>query len=145
MVLGRRRTILVRLRDLERVASAYRNQRQYAVVGQPQLGFSQASQDNLPRPIAVLPFQAVAIAGDVISNLRSARDHLAWQLVESAGGRPGRHTGFPIFDSLERYDKGKGGKVQGMRQEAIERSTGSHRTVARTETNRSGESITLTT
>lgn len=32
-------------------------------------------------------------------NLRSALDHLAWQLVESAGGTPSRSTSFPILSS----------------------------------------------
>jgi hypothetical protein len=42
-----------------------------------------------------------AVIGDVVHNLRSALDHLAWQLVEASGGtprdRPGEpQTAFPI-------------------------------------------------
>lgn len=39
------------------------------------------------------------IVGDVLHNLRSALDHLAWELVKRAGGKPGRHTSFPICDT----------------------------------------------
>lgn len=35
--------------------------------------------------------------GDVLHNLRSALDHLAWQLVKINDGAPGRGTQFPIY------------------------------------------------
>src|SRR5215470_372974 len=37
-----------------------------------------------------VPIRFAAIAGDVLQNLRSALDHLAWQLVEAAGNTPRR-------------------------------------------------------
>ncbi len=40
-----------------------------------------------------------AIIGDSFFNLRSAWDHLAWQLVELDGGKPCEHTQFPIYDT----------------------------------------------
>jgi hypothetical protein len=43
------------------------------------------------------------IVGDVLHNLRSGLDHLAWELVIRAGGKPGRHTYFPICDTEERW------------------------------------------
>lgn len=39
------------------------------------------------------------IVGDILHNLRSALDHLAWQLVQFAGAKPGFHTKFPIHDT----------------------------------------------
>lgn len=45
------------------------------------------------------PPRLSAIVGDVLHNLRSALDHLAWALVERAGGKPGRHTFFPLCDT----------------------------------------------
>jgi len=74
-----------------------------------------------PRPLPVARFEMLAIAGDVIHNLRSALDHLAQQLVEvgSPGAKPSRHTGFPIFGSADEYKGGMTGKVKGMREEAI--------------------------
>lgn len=43
------------------------------------------------------------IVGDVLHNLRSALDHLAWELVIRGGGKPGRHTSFPICDTEDRW------------------------------------------
>ncbi len=43
------------------------------------------------------------IVGDVLHNLRSGLDHLAWELVLRAGGKPGRHTKFPICDTEDRW------------------------------------------
>jgi hypothetical protein len=44
-----------------------------------------------------------AIVGDILHDCRSALDHLAWQLVIAAGGKPGRHTWFPICDTLDQW------------------------------------------
>jgi hypothetical protein len=49
------------------------------------------------------PAMLSVIVGDVLHNLRSGLDHLAWELVKRAGGKPGRHTYFPICDSEERW------------------------------------------
>jgi len=39
------------------------------------------------------------IVGDALHNLRSALDHLAWQLVEAGGGTPTRYTAYPIMET----------------------------------------------
>ena len=41
--------------------------------------------------------------GDVLHNLRSALDHLAWQLVLTGGGEPGSTTSFPIFKDRDKF------------------------------------------
>ena len=46
-----------------------------------------------PRP----PIDWSVRLGEVVYNLRSALDHLVWQLVLANGRRPGRHSAFPIF------------------------------------------------
>ena len=43
------------------------------------------------------PVRLGAIAGDVIHDLRSAFDYLAWDLVIAHGSQPGRWTQFPIY------------------------------------------------
>lgn len=43
------------------------------------------------------PKRLCAIAGDTIQNLRSALDHLAYQLVVAHGGQPDDKTAFPIL------------------------------------------------
>jgi hypothetical protein len=44
------------------------------------------------------PLRFSIIVGEVVHNLRSALDHLAWQLVLANGRTPGRHIQFPIFE-----------------------------------------------
>ena len=61
------------------------------------------------------------IVGDALHNLRSALDHLAWQLVEVGGGTPGKWTSFPIADDASKYIPAfVSGKIKGARQDAIE-------------------------
>lgn len=62
------------------------------------------------------------LVGDILFNLRSALDHLAWQLVRANRERPGIGTYFPIVESLS-TKKGTAQfarMVKGMRQETIE-------------------------
>jgi hypothetical protein len=73
-----------------------------------------ASMNEVPPAIA-------AIAGDVLQNLRSALDHLAYQLFLVGGGKgPGTHIYFPIFDNATKYKAGRLGQVKGMAQAAID-------------------------
>jgi hypothetical protein len=69
-----------------------------------------------------IPLEVVAVVGDVLHNLRSALDHLAYQLVVTAGNKPDRRTAFPIADSAKKYVSSTfRRKVKGMRQDAIDR------------------------
>jgi hypothetical protein len=69
-----------------------------------------------------IPTIIAAITGDVLQNLRSALDHLAYHLVVigTGGNGPFRHTYFPISDDGTKYKNEKPAKVKGMRQEAIQ-------------------------
>jgi hypothetical protein len=69
-----------------------------------------------PAPIAI-----ATITGDVLHSLRSALDHLAYQLVHigTGGAGPFEHVYFPIADSPEKYETSKVRKVEGMREEAV--------------------------
>ena len=42
------------------------------------------------------PVRIATIIGDTAHNLRSALDHLVWQLVDSSGGTPSSRNAFPI-------------------------------------------------
>jgi hypothetical protein len=67
-----------------------------------------------------LPFDAVATAGDIVHNLRSALDHLAYQLVVVGSEKePSRRVEFPIAKDFATYEAEKTKKVQGMRPIAI--------------------------
>jgi hypothetical protein len=71
----------------------------------------------LPR----LPFDAIATAGDIVHNLRSALDHLAYQLVIVGSGKePSRRVEFPIAKDFATYAAEKVRKVEGMRPLAIQ-------------------------
>lgn len=53
------------------------------------------------------------IAGDAVHNLRSALDLLMWQLVDASGGKPGRHTTFPIARSEKKFVSGSARCIKG--------------------------------
>jgi hypothetical protein len=61
-----------------------------------------------------MPFDIVLMAGDIIHNLRSALDHLAFNLVQVGGGTPTTKTCFPIAETREKYESSKAAKVRGM-------------------------------
>jgi len=101
------------------------------VMSDPNTGLSPQSvsvlHPNNFQELPTLSFEVVAIAGDVVHNLRSALDHLAQQLV-LVGLNPAtpitdkelRQIEFPIAETLAKYEADKARKVKGMRPEAIE-------------------------
>jgi hypothetical protein len=60
------------------------------------------------KSVQAVPPDFSLIVGDAVHNLRSSLDHLAWQLVEVGGGKPGRDTYFPICNSGEKYASAMG-------------------------------------
>jgi hypothetical protein len=71
--------------------------------------------------VGELPASIPSIAGDVLQNLRSSLEHLAYQLVlvGTGGSGPFRHVYFPIADSANEYEANKARQIKGMRQDAI--------------------------
>ena len=66
-----------------------------------------------------VPDHISLILGDAVHNLRSALDHLAWQLVEAGGRIPDRDTMFPICQIPKNYAAAlKGGKIKGVHPNA---------------------------
>lgn len=57
-----------------------------------------------------LPLKMNAILGDVLHNLRSALDHLAWQVALLNVSTPYDRTQFPIFDDGQRYANAASGR-----------------------------------
>jgi hypothetical protein len=69
--------------------------------------------------IVAPPPDIALIAGDAIHNLRSALDHLAYQLVfVKTKKKPPSSIYYPIFADAKSYETGKIGKVKGMSKEA---------------------------
>jgi len=104
--------------DLEKGIIPYRGKSIWIGIGEPNSQTGQPSGGRIRLP--VIPFDSLAAAGDVIQNLRSALDHLAYQLftVGSPGQVPNRRLCFPISDSAKRYEAEKALKVEGMREDA---------------------------
>jgi len=69
--------------------------------------------------VQAIPVVCAAIVGDALCNLRSALDHLAWQLVLRSGGTPTNQVQFPLASSAEKF-KGQSRRVAGMTAEMID-------------------------
>lgn len=52
-----------------------------------------------------MPLLCSVICGDAIHNLRSALDHLVWQLVLAEGNKPDRWNQFPIYADPDDFDR----------------------------------------
>lgn len=91
------------VRDLDVAIRAFtdRNPGRECVVSQPQS--DTAYTLHCVRLLTPIGSDIPVIAGDAVHNLRSALDHLAWQLVEANGQTPGRHTYFPLCDQAQKY------------------------------------------
>lgn len=61
------------------------------------------------------------LAGDLIHNLRSALDHLTWQLVLANGSTPTKQTSFPIAQSAANYRDMRAQRLAGASAEAKRR------------------------
>ncbi len=101
------------LEDLERLMGSFieAETKRVAVEHDPQTG---ARLWVLHQPGKPDPAWGTII-GDVLYNLRSALDHLAWQLVLANGKNPNTmDAGFPIFESVESYATKGLAQVRGM-------------------------------
>jgi len=104
------------LRELENALDAYFAENPYGLGarGDNRTGISTFYITQ----VADIPDDIRVIIGDVVHNLRSALDHLAWQLVISAGNRPTGKTAFPICSEQKDFLKKGIEKMRGMRQAA---------------------------
>jgi hypothetical protein len=94
------------LAELEAAAEKYRDSYNHVAVGERRL-----------RKLPIIHFEMLAVAGDVLHNLRSALDHLMYHLALVANPKASeavlRKISFPIADSAHGY-KSLRGKVQGI-------------------------------
>lgn len=69
--------------------------------------------DRVPEKIAL-------ITGDIIQNLRSSLDHLAYKLftIGPGNGTDGHHIYFPIAKDFDQYEGDKSRKTEGLTQQA---------------------------
>jgi hypothetical protein len=89
--------------DLENEITRFANSRPYAIGARPhpvpQIGHTTLYIESL----LPIPVEIALIIGDAVHNLRSALDHLAWQLVLSNGETPTKKTYFPIQDPSQEF------------------------------------------
>lgn len=106
------------LRDLERELLPLRGRYHYGPLPQinPDSGETYIEMADIP----MYTFDVLSIAGDVVHSLRSALDHLAYQLaIAGAGVTPTRQVEFPIAKDWNTYESEKARKVEGIGPEAI--------------------------
>lgn len=77
--------------------SAYLDSRPYELVGRPQPEGEEGKGLLVWKVHRPPPLRLSVLLGDLLHNLRSSLDHIAWQLVLANGGTPGRGTSFPIL------------------------------------------------
>jgi hypothetical protein len=122
------RIILIRVK-IERAKTNLQNlEVELSRYGQQHFHAATSDRDSQTREVIInpvqkwqkLPFDALAAAGDVIQNLRSALDYLAQQLVWSgSGSEPSRSVQFPIAKDAVTYESDKARRVEGMCPKAI--------------------------
>ena len=101
----------IHLRELEGISARFMNAKPYAV------GTKRNAEKRLVyfvSRIVEVPPEIPVVAGDVLQNLRSALDHIAYRLVLSgAGSMPTQHVYFPIALDLQRYNEKKTRDLRG--------------------------------
>jgi hypothetical protein len=104
--------------ELETALSVFKGSKPYTIAAlqrpeTPQLLFYYVAE------LKDIPADIPLICGDVLQNLRSSLDHMAGQLVISAGNSVSNHTAFPIFENAAKYRSGVDQRVELMRPDAI--------------------------
>jgi len=111
--------------DLEAEIIASRDKHAYIMIGDHNLPVGGIARQIFGEPQIFrarrLPVDVVAAAGDVVHNLRSALDHLAYQLavVGTPDTEPSRRIEFPIAKDAATYEAEKARKVEGIRPETV--------------------------
>jgi hypothetical protein len=107
------------LRDLEREVLASRGKTKHVLLTEDDPQTKQVVRGHIEE-VSVYPFSILAIAGDVIHALRSALDHLTYQLAVVGGGKtPSRRVEFPIAKDRNTYEAEKARKIEGIRPDAV--------------------------
>jgi hypothetical protein len=108
------------IRDLDAAIGVYIADKPYTIGTKPH---PVPAIDNVTlyvESLKSIPDDVPLILGDAIHNLRSALDHLAWQLVEAGGGAPSKDTYFPVAETEHQYKSAIGkGEIQKIPADAL--------------------------
>lgn len=104
--------------DLESAIRVFLDRQPYRIVSeeQPETGKKLYRVRVAEQP----PKSWATFIGDAVHNLRSALDHLAWQLVEAGGGMPGDQTAFPVGNDVKSLESELARRVHGAHPEAVD-------------------------
>jgi hypothetical protein len=105
-------------RDLAEAIKRYLESHPYKVVTKdnPEAG----RRDLIFRVGEEIPASLSLLSGDVVHNLRSALDHLMWQLVHANGGEPSYKTEFPVGRSETHFEAIRARKTEGISESALD-------------------------
>jgi hypothetical protein len=104
--------------EANRLIQAFVRAKPYAL----RIEFDSATGDKrwvIDRVLRAPPLGISISVGDCIYNLRSALDHLAWQLVFANGSQPTERTAFPLCDTADEWRRWWKNKTKGMSDPAI--------------------------
>ena len=104
------RRATVNLRNLESEIDEFREKERQRLVAEIRQGFPRMIGSD--RPELLIDYSIVV--GEIAYNLRSALDHLVWQLVCHNQETPTSRNEFPIFLSEREYRNKKGRKLHGV-------------------------------
>jgi hypothetical protein len=109
-------------RELETELESFRDRYRHVQVGKRDTETWEVGPPFKIQKIPIISFNILTTTGDTIHNLRSALDHLAYQLVlvGTPGVEPSRQVEFPIAKDVTTYETDKPRKVKGMRPEAVD-------------------------
>lgn len=118
------------IEDLETRIKSFLKGEPYKVAVKPHPEFPNALTHHYLASAKPLTTDIPLVAGEAIQQMRSALDHLAWNLVEIGCARQGivlnkterKRIGFPIIDTdlPAEYEASRKRKVKGMTQDAID-------------------------
>jgi hypothetical protein len=107
------------IRDLDIAIQGFIADKPYRLGAKPHAAIPWLQMTLYIAEIKPIPSRISLIVGDTIHNLRSALDHLMWQLVEAAGGKPDRNIYFPVSDGAHQYASMMGnGEIQKISKDA---------------------------
>jgi len=119
--------------QLESAISDFRNSHPYTLVPQEKPHIEHTAL--CVGEVHPVPCRISLIIGDVVHNLRSSLDHLAWQLVEAEGAIPTSKTHFPISESVQKYASAvANGAIKGVSTHASKLIEASQRYVTNDDT-----------
>ena len=104
------RRATVNLRHLESEVDEFREKERQRLVAEIRQGFPRVIGSDNPE---LLIDYSIGV-GEIAYNLRSALDHLVWQLVCHNQNTPTPRNEFPIFISERKYRKAKKSKLHGV-------------------------------